>query len=79
MEPIDLFLLFTRPLDQAEIPYMATGSVAAMLYGIPRFTHDLDLILDLRNTPVKVFESLYPDRDFYRPPAEVIRRETHRS
>jgi hypothetical protein len=79
MESIDLFLLFTRPLDQAEIPYMATGSVAAMLYGIPRFTHDLDLILDLRNIPVEDFERLYPARDFYCPPAEVIYLETRRS
>ncbi len=79
MEQIDPFLLFTRPLDQAEISYMATGSVAAMLYGIPRFTHDLDLILDLRNIPAEVFGSLYPDRDFYRPPAEVIQLESRRS
>ena len=58
---------------------MATGSVAAMLYGTPRFTHDLDLILDLHNVPVELFESMYPDEEFYRPPAEVIRVEIHRS
>jgi len=79
MEQIDLFLLFTRPLDHAEVPYMATGSVAAMLYGIPRFTHDLDLILDLRGTPIVEFESYYPSTHFYRPPAEVIRMESRRA
>lgn len=79
MEQIDLFLLFTRPLDQAGLPYMATGSVAAMLYGVPRFTHDLDLVLDLRGTSETVFESYYPSVQFYRPPAEVIRMESRRA
>lgn len=79
MEQVELFLIFTRPLDRLQVPYMATGSVAAMLYGIPRFTHDLDIVLDLRNTPVGELERMFPDQSFYRPPSEVIRVERSRS
>jgi len=37
MEQVEVFLVFTRRLEQAGITYMATGSVASMLYGILRF------------------------------------------
>jgi len=41
LEP-DLIELFARPLNQAGIRYFVSGSVAAMLYGEPRVTHDID-------------------------------------
>jgi hypothetical protein len=39
----DLIALFAQPLNQAGIRYLIGGSVAAMLYGEPRVTHDIDL------------------------------------
>jgi len=79
MDPFDLFLTFTHPLEEAEIPYMATGSVASMLYGIPRFTHDLDLVLDVHGKDLSLFEALFPLKDFYCPPAEVVQLEARRA
>ncbi len=32
MDQVELFLVFTRPLEQAGINYMVTGSVVSMLY-----------------------------------------------
>lgn len=43
----DLVLLFTRPLDALGIAYMVTGSVAGILYGEPRVTHDVDVVVEL--------------------------------
>ena len=44
MPEADLFLLFVRPLNQANIRYIIGGSVAAIFYGEPRLTHDVDLV-----------------------------------
>ncbi|MCA9291541.1 MAG: hypothetical protein KDA25_10455 [Phycisphaerales bacterium] len=35
-------------LDGAAIPYMVTGSIASSLQGVPRATHDIDLVVLLR-------------------------------
>ena len=43
----DLFLVFVEPLNRAGIPYMVTGSVAGVVYGEPRLTHDVDLVVEL--------------------------------
>jgi hypothetical protein len=39
-------------LDRAEIPHMLAGSFASTLHGIPRSTHDIDLVVD--PTPPKL-------------------------
>src|ERR1051326_9592126 len=44
----DLSLLFIRPLNRLGIRYIVTGSVAALLYGEPRLTHDVDFVVFLR-------------------------------
>ncbi len=78
MNPANVFLLFTEPLEQAGIRYMATGSVASMLYGIPRFTHDLDLVMELAPQQVLAIANAFPPDAFYAPPEEVIQLEIHR-
>jgi len=36
-----------RALDDAEVRYLVVGGVAVVLHGYPRFTADLDLVLEL--------------------------------
>ncbi len=57
---------------------MATGSVASMLYGIPRFTHDLDLVMELAPQKVLAITNAFPPDAFYAPPEEGIQLEIHR-
>ncbi len=38
-----LFHIFISRLNALGIHYMITGSVASMIYGEPRLTHDIDL------------------------------------
>ncbi len=78
MEQANVFLIFTERLEQAGICYMATGSVASMLYGIPRFTHDLDLVIELPSHQVSAISKAFPLDAFYAPPEEVIQVESHR-
>lgn len=33
-------------LDRCGIPHMVAGSFASMLHGVPRMTHDIDLVID---------------------------------
>jgi hypothetical protein len=53
---LNLFSLFTNPLNENQIDYMVTGSVAAMVYGEPRLTHDMGLPQKQKNT----YETLKP-------------------
>ena len=42
----DLIWLFIEPFEELEIPYMITGGVASVIYGDPRFTRDIDVVLE---------------------------------
>jgi len=74
----DLIQIFVEPLRQLRVRYLISGSVAAMLYGEPRVTHDIDLILHLRREQVDKLPSAFPAPEFYLPPAEVILVEAAR-
>ena len=74
----ELFLLFVRPLNRLGIRYVVTGSVAAIFYGEPRLTHDVDFIVLLREADIEVLAKSFPSADFYVPPPETIAAEVRR-
>ncbi len=74
----NFFLVFTRPLHEAGLRYMVTGAVASIIYGEPRMTLDLDLVLELTPETADKIHELFPLEEFYRPPLEVIRLEAGR-
>ena len=74
----NLFLIFIEPLNRVAISYMVTGSVASLLYGEPRLTHDVDLVVELDASGAAQFARLFPVDQFYCPPEEVIRAEASR-
>lgn len=76
---MQLVLLFTRPLEDAGLVYMVTGSVAGIVYGEPRMTHDVGIVLSLARDQVDEVRRCFPDDDFYTPPAEVIAVERARA
>ena len=47
MPQTDLFLIFMRRFNQAGFRYVIGGSVAAIFYGEPRMTDDVDLVVFL--------------------------------
>jgi len=75
---LELFGLFTRPLETLGIPYFVTGSVASLVYGEPRLTHDIDLVMTLRDADVSGLEAAFGAEEFYLPPGEVMRVELRR-
>ena len=74
----NLFQIFTSRFNQADINYMVTGSVAAIIYGQPRLTHDVDLVVELHRDQVPKLLDQFPQDTFYCPPEEVIRIEIAR-
>ena len=74
----NLFLIFVSRLNKLSIPYMITGAVASIIYGEPRLTNDIDLVINMKSDGVESFADMFPIEDFYCPPQEVIRLEIAR-
>jgi hypothetical protein len=75
MQEPDLFLIFIKPLNNLKLQYMVTGAAAAIVYGEPRFTHDLDVVLELCLKDLESFIKMFPLESFYCPPDEILRQE----
>lgn len=78
MPAANFFLLFTSRLNELGVRYMVTGSVAMIIYGEPRLTHDVDLIVVLEREHISQLSQIFPPSEFYCPPAEVIAIEAAR-
>jgi len=64
-----------RSLNDHDIPYMVTGSIALNIYTIPRMTRDIDIVIELSENKIDEFIILFPNCYFGR---KVIKRETLR-
>jgi len=78
MPEADLIQIFVDPLEKEKIEYMITGAVASIVYGEPRLTNDIDLVLNFKKDDIDLFIKNYPLSDFYCPPKETILIEFHR-
>lgn len=79
MTPVpSLIRLFVAPLNRAGLEYMVTGGLAAVVYGHPRLTLDLDLVMRLSSAAARAFVTLWPPAEFYVPPLEVVAEESAR-
>ena len=76
--PATLFRVFTDRLNELGVTYFVTGSVAGIIYGEPRVTHDVDLVLDMPVSQVNALVAAFPLEEFYAPPPEVIELELRR-
>lgn len=74
----NLVLKFTSRFEALQIPYVVTGSVAAMLYGEIRVTLDVDLIVELNFASATKLPRLFEMPEFYCPPADVLTTEIAR-
>ncbi len=74
----ELSLLFVRPLNRLGTRYIVSGGIAAILYGEPRLTNDVDLVVFLRVEDIRRLQEVFPSPEFYVPPADVIAVEIAR-
>ena len=69
---------FLEPLERLDLPYCVTGSVAASVYGEPRLTADIDVVLLLKTRDIGALRTAFPDAAYYVPPDETLRLELAR-
>jgi hypothetical protein len=74
----DELSLFVSRLEIIGAPYMVTGATAAIIYGQPRVTNDLDVVLSLNDESRTALLQAFPESEFYVPPESVIRAEQAR-
>ena len=74
-----LYQIFVGSFNRLAIRYMVTGATASIVYGEPRLTNDIDVVMELTPTEVEPFTKLFPLEQFYCPPSEVILVEISRS
>ena len=75
----NLHRIFISRFNQLGVRYMVTGATASIIYGEPRLTNDIDLVMDLPPAEVELFSNSFPIEDFYCPPSEVIHVEIERA
>ena len=78
MQEPDLIQVFLGPLNRLGVPYVVTGAVASIIYGEPRLTHDIDLVVELKRADAGKLREAFPAADFYCPPPEVLSIEIDR-
>lgn len=76
--PLDVLQDVVTRFGKENIEYFLVGSLAAMYYGRPRFTNDVDLVVQIHPQQVSRFEALFPIEDYYCPPKEVLHDEVAR-
>ena len=74
----DELSLFVQRLETMGAPYMVTGAMAAIFYGQPRVTNDLDVVISLDDRSRAALLRAFPETEFYVPPESVIRTEQAR-
>jgi hypothetical protein len=77
MEPSDLLSRFVGVLDALAVRYRVVGSMASTTYGEPRFTNDLDVVVDLPPEAIDSFCRSFPSEEFYCYP-EAVREAVRR-
>jgi len=65
MEQSDLLRFVVNLAERMELRYLITGSMATFYFGEPRFTNDIDVVIDLPPDRVAEFCRAFPAPDFY--------------
>ena len=64
MDLVSLLKLVIKKLEKLEIPYMLTGGLAVSFWGLPRTTHDIDIIIKAKREDKDKIVNIFK-KDFY--------------
>jgi hypothetical protein len=73
--PLDVLQDVIRRLEKIGVDYFLVGSLASMYYGRPRFTNDIDLVVEIKASQVMQFENQFHIDEYYCPPPEILKDE----
>jgi hypothetical protein len=72
---LELLRKVCNQLDEHEIKYMVSGSIASNIYTIPRLTRDIDIVIELSENRIEEFIGLFPNSYYDK---GTIREEVNR-
>jgi hypothetical protein len=78
MSEIDIVRDLSRRFEQADIPYMLTGSMAMNYYAQPRMTRDIDVVIAIGPDDVERVAALFQP-DYYVSEANIRESLAHES
>ncbi|MCB9106875.1 MAG: hypothetical protein H6633_21905 [Anaerolineales bacterium] len=59
------FATVVQILEQLQLPYMVAGGFAAIFYGEPRLTVDVDIVVDINTTHIKPLINAFSFPNYY--------------
>lgn len=65
MKQVELLQFVIEVLDRLEITYAIVGSFASGAYGEPRFTQDIDILVELQSHHIDALCESFPPAEFY--------------
>lgn len=65
MEPTELLRRVGDELDRLGCPRFTTGSVASMVFGEPRFTNDIDVVVRMDERQARLLAAAFPGEEWY--------------
>jgi len=65
MEPPELLRYVVECFENLNISYFITGAVAAIAYGEPRLTNDIDIVADINEQDIPRLKGCFPEVDYY--------------
>lgn len=65
MEQSEFLAYLLDVFERLELSYFIAGSVATSYYGEPRFTNDIDLVVEFMDADVHEFCQCFPSEQFY--------------
>jgi len=79
MEPSELLRRIVGVLEELGLPYLVTGSTATIFYGEPRFTADVDVVVQLPSSRIPELVRVFAGDEFYLDEESVRRAVAKRS
>ena len=73
----DLLERICSKLEQHDIPYMLSGSLAMLTYTTPRMTRDIDIVINIQSADLDKFLDIFKEGYYINPPTvevEIKRR-----
>jgi hypothetical protein len=70
-DPSEIARLLHPIFETLGIPYYITGGVAATVYGDPRTTRDLDLVIEFNRENISLLVEALERAEFYCPPDQL--------
>jgi hypothetical protein len=65
VDQADLMRMAVEVLERLDIPYLVVGSAASSIYGEPRMTQDIDIVIDPTSAQLDQLCAAFPPDDYY--------------